>query len=190
MKRPRVIERPRVKLENRLNDRLQKKVKKSLADRLYAFHALFVGNPDAPGWVTINASDIGRPYVEELFTGGPRIAWHAPGELVPEWRGSVVNVPALVENIRIKLLLEQTFGGQISPTTPPDALAFLLAAAVSDQRLASALQRHIAAGFFFHQEIGDEVYVIHSWKPTPRGTLPQVMRYWREHWWPSARRRS
>jgi hypothetical protein len=95
----------------------------------------------------------------------------------------------LVENIRIKLLLEQTFGGQISPTTPPDALAFLLAAAVSDQRLAAALQRHIAAGFFFHQEIGDEVYVIHSWKPTPRGTLPQVMRYWREHWWPSARRR-
>jgi hypothetical protein len=55
----------------------------------------------------------------------------------------------LVENIRIKLLLEQTFGGQISPTTPPDALAFLLAAAVSDQRLAAALQRHIAAGFSF-----------------------------------------
>ena len=77
-----------------------------------------------------------------------------PANSYPNAR-SVVNVPALVENIRIKLLLEQTFGGQISPTTPPDALAFLLAAAVSDQRLASALQRHIAAGFFFHQEIGD-----------------------------------
>ena len=115
-----------------VNDRQQKKVKKLLLMDFYAFHALFVGNSMRRA-VTINVSDIGRPYFEELFTGGPRIAW-TPGELVPEWRGSVVNVPALVENIRIKLLLEQTFGGQISPTTPPDALAFLLAAAVSDQR--------------------------------------------------------
>jgi hypothetical protein len=183
-----------------LDDRLLRKVKRSVADRLYVFDALFVAYPDddrplprdrvGRGWVTVNASDKGRRYINQLFTGRLRFVWRrSPGELVPESRGGDINVRAARRANVIEFPLE-AWGVNVSEASSPDALAFLLAATVSDER--QAVTPAITAGFFASLT-GDrrdaEVGVIRPWEPTRRGSLPEPIRTWVDQWWPSRRRR-
>ena len=99
--------------------------------------ALFVGNPDVPGWVSMNVSPKGRECVDALFPQA-QIAWRKsdfptdPSGDWGDWRGFEINLPDVVAQTETKLPLEITGGADLDEAQP-DALALLLAIAVKRQ---------------------------------------------------------
>ena len=102
--------------------------------------ALFVGNHEKPGWVSIAVNAKGRGCVDALFPQA-HIAWRDAGDLVPpDWHGFDINLPDVISATQTKLPLEITGGADLDAANP-DALAFLLAAGVNRQGGRNAILR-------------------------------------------------
>lgn len=137
----------------------------NMTDLPQLIDALFIGDPDRPGWVIMEVNTKGRDYVDALFPNA-RIAWR-DSDLVPaDWHGFSMNVPDVVRATETKLPLEITRGANLDEANP-DALAFLLAAGVNHQGGRSAV---------YYSN------VVWSFTALPLTTFDSTNRRRRKHW--------
>jgi hypothetical protein len=112
--------------------RMPKKFEIKMSDLPNMIDALFVGDHDEQGWVVMDVNDKGRACVDALFPNA-HIAWRDASDSLPaDWCGFSINVPDVVAEINTELPLDITRGADLDKANP-DALAFLLAYAVSRQ---------------------------------------------------------
>jgi hypothetical protein len=92
--------------------------------------ALFNPTND-PGWVSMLASPKGRGHINSLFPRA-QIEWRAPEEGWPsDWRGFLINLPAVVSATETKLPLEIMPPNYMIGDCDQRQLAVLLAIAVN-----------------------------------------------------------
>jgi phage tail protein X len=66
---------------------------------------VFIGNPDRPGWITMQVNEKGRKCVEALFPQA-NIAWRDAGDIMPaDWYGFQINLPDVLATMETGLPL-------------------------------------------------------------------------------------